>query len=94
MAEHRPYHVSSAIVVARPEKMAAVQEHLALMEGVEVHAAEGGKIVVVIEGESTGALGASLSEMSLLEGVVAANMVFEHVEFEELSGDEERTDAA
>lgn len=94
MAERRPYHVSSAIVVVRPENMAAVRKHLASMNGVEVHAAEGGKIVVVIEGGSTGALGASLSEMSLLEGVVAANMVFEHVEFEELSGDEERTDAA
>jgi nitrate reductase NapD len=74
--------------------MAVVQEHLASLDGVVVLSAEGGKIVVVIEGESTGALGASLSEMSLLEGVVAANMVFEHVEFEEITGDEKRTDAA
>lgn len=94
MTERRPYHVSSAIVVVRPERMTVVQEQLASMDGVEVHAAEGGKVVVVIEGGSTGALGARLSEMSLLEGVVAANMVFEHVEFEEITGDEKRTDAA
>ena len=88
MAEARPFHISSAIVVVRPEMREQVREQLALMEGVEVHAAEGGKIVVLIEGESTGALGRSLSEMSLLEGVVAANMVFEHIELEETIGND------
>ena len=94
MAEKRPYHISSAIVVVRTEMREQVQARLALMDGVEVHAAEGGKIVVVIEGGSTGALGGTLSEMALLDGVVAANMVFEHIELEETIGNDKRTDAA
>ena len=63
MAEARPFHISSAIVV-------------------------------VIEGTSTGMLGESLSRIAVLEGVVAANMVFEHVETQGEIGHDRRTDAA
>lgn len=94
MAEKQPYHISSAIVVVRTEMREQVRAQLARMGGVEVHAAEGGKIVVVIEGGSTGALGRSLSEMALLDGVVAANMVFEHIELEETTGNDKQPDAA
>ena len=63
------------------------------MRDVEIHGHEGGKIVVVIEGTSTGVMG-DLSRISLLDGVIAANMVFEHVETEEAADDDRRTDAA
>ena len=53
-----------------------------------------GKIVIVIDGTSTGMLGDTLTYISTLDGVIAANMVFEHVDTEETSGDEQRTDAA
>ncbi|WP_018239349.1 chaperone NapD [Ensifer sp. BR816] len=75
-----PYHVSSAVVVAMPHMQERVIAQLAEMPNVEVYAHEAGKIVVVIEGTSTGMLGEILSRISLIEGVVAANMVFEHVE--------------
>lgn len=39
-------------------------------------------------------LGDTLTYISTLDGVIAANMVFEHVDTEETSGDEQRTDAA
>ncbi|MGF6176216.1 chaperone NapD [Ensifer sp. 4252] len=90
----RQYHISSAVVVALPAMKDAVLAALARMENVEVHAHEGGKIVVVIEGKSTGMLGEALSTISTLEGVVAANMVFEHVETEGVTDDDHRTDAA
>lgn len=72
----------------------AVLAALARMANVEVYGHEGGKIVVVIEGTSTGMLGECLSTISTLEGVVAANMVFEHVETEGVTDDDHRTDAA
>lgn len=56
------------------------------MRDVEVYAHEGGKIVVVIEGTSTGAMGDYLTRIALLDGVIAANMVFEHIEAEEGTG--------
>lgn len=88
------WHVSSAVVVVRPGSEERVTAALAAMENVEVYAAEGGRLVVVIEGKSSGAMGAALSEISAFSGVVAANMVFEHAEQEEAFADEGRTDAA
>ena len=38
---------------------------------------------VTIEGYSTGELGDRLTEIGLMDGVLAANMVFEHAEEEE-----------
>lgn len=78
-----PYHISSAVVATMPQSTEAILATLAGMENVEIHGHGGGKIVVVIEGGSTGALGECLSRISLLDGVISANMVFEHVEMEE-----------
>ena len=95
MPDHsRQYHVSSAVVVALPAMADTVLAALARMVNVEVYGHEGGKIVVVIEGTTTGMLGEALSTISTLEGVVAANMVFEHVETEGVTDDDHRTDAA
>lgn len=90
------YHVSSAVVAVMPQMRDAVLATLSTLDNVEVHG-EGngnGKIVIVIDGTSTGMLGDTLTYISTLDGVIAANMVFEHVDTEETSGDEQRTDAA
>jgi len=88
------YHISSAVVVTIPHMEERVVARLAEMPNVEVYAHEAGKIVVVIEGASTGTLGEILSRISLLEGVVAANMVFEHIETQGDDRHDRRTDAA
>jgi nitrate reductase NapD len=88
------HYISSAVIVVRPEAEERVVRDLAAMERVEVHAIQGGKIVVVIEGASSGELGASLSAISAIDGVVAANMVFEHSENVEAMSDDRRIDAA
>ena len=71
------WHVSSAIVVAHPHRAAAVAARIDLLPGVEVHAIGGSKIVVVIEGDRPGLLGDRLTEISAMDGVLSANMVFE-----------------
>lgn len=78
-----PYHISSAVIATMPQSTQAVLATLGEMENVEIHGHGGGKIVIVIEGTSTGMLGSCLSKISLLDGVISANMVFEHVEMEE-----------
>ncbi|WP_087005832.1 chaperone NapD [Rhizobium sullae] len=88
-----PYHISSAVIATLPARTEDVLAVLAGMGNVEVHGHAGGKIVVVIEGTSTGMLGECLSRISLLEGVIAANMVFEHVEMEERQSHDGRSDA-
>jgi nitrate reductase NapD len=77
------YYISSAVVVAKPAALDAVRSTLETMDNVEVFAVQDGKIVLVIEGRTSGQLGAKLSEISGIPGVVAANMVFEHSEDEE-----------
>ena len=74
------YHVSSAVVLTSPATAGRLVEALAEMPDVEVHAAERGKIVIVIEGRSSGEMGATLAAISGLPDVMAANMVFEHAE--------------
>lgn len=88
------HHISSAVVVTRPEMAGTLAERLDGIEGVEVHAHEGGKIVVVIEGPHSGALGETLVGISAMDGVLAAHMVFEQALDVEETKDDERTHAA
>ncbi len=88
------HHISSAVIVTIPARAAEVLSALARMENVEIRGHSDGKIVVIIEGTSTGMLGEALSRISILDGVIAANMVFEHVETEEMESHDGRIDAA
>lgn len=74
------HHISSAVVVAMPGKEEDVVAQLSDMPSVEVHARGNGRIVIVIEGRSTGEMGDRLTAVGRLDGVIAANMVFEHIE--------------
>ncbi|WP_439632037.1 chaperone NapD [Shinella sp.] len=94
MPDARRHHISSAVIVAKPGCLDGVLAALGGFDNVEVHGADKGKIVVVIEGPSTGVLGDTLMRISTLDGVIAANMVFEHVETEEEEVHGQRTDAA
>ncbi|MBX3567578.1 MAG: chaperone NapD [Rhizobiaceae bacterium] len=80
-----PLHVSSAVVVVFPERRQELSERLAEIAGVEVHAGEGSRIVLTIEGPSSEMLGGTLIRISAMEGVIAANMVFEHIGEDEAS---------
>lgn len=83
VADDATYCISSAVLSVLPQRMADVLRQLSQLDGVEVHAARASRIVVVIEGTSSGALGESLVRMSLLDGVIAANMVYEHADVRE-----------
>jgi nitrate reductase NapD len=74
------HHISSAVIMAFPRRREEVAELLSLVPGVEVHAGEGSRIVVTIEGPSSGMLGETLVRISAMDGVISANMVFEQVD--------------
>jgi nitrate reductase NapD len=86
-AEQR-YHVSGAVVRVVPRALPALLECLRGMQGVEISAQTNDRVVITIEGESAGALGARLTEINLLDGVIAASMVYEHSESVEELNDE------
>ncbi len=72
-----PWLISSAVVHAFPERAQAVARVLAGLPGTEVHDVSGAKIVIVLEGCSRGEIGARLTEIALMDGVLAANLVYE-----------------
>jgi nitrate reductase NapD len=73
-------HVSSAVVMAWPEYSDTVAHRIAAMPDTEVAYAEGSRIIVVMEARDGGEIGARLAEISAIEGVLAANLAFEHTE--------------
>jgi nitrate reductase NapD len=74
------HHLSSLVVHARPERHDDVARQLREM-GCEIHiVSETGKLVVTLEAESSRVLGDTVTAMQLLDGVLAATLVFHHVE--------------
>jgi nitrate reductase NapD len=76
----RFHHISSAVVSVWPGSAPAVMKAIAAMDRTEIPAHEGGRIVVVMEGGSAGELGDRLTAIACLDGVISANLVFEHIE--------------
>ena len=73
-------HISSLIVHARQEEVAAVKAALFAMPGVEIPGESAGKLVVTLETDSELDIVACLNEISLLDGVMSAALVFHHFE--------------
>ena len=79
-------HVSSLVVQALPESMGTAGKAISAMPGIEIHAAEAGKMVVTLETADEGEIVARISEISLLDGVMAVNMVFHQVDGHQVDG--------
>ncbi|MGM4892005.1 chaperone NapD [Tardiphaga sp. 709] len=74
---HDNEHISSAVVSVLPAHIDAVSARLSSLPGVEIHHRTDSKLVAVLEGPGSGALGAMLADISSWPGVLSANMVFE-----------------
>ncbi|MDF0602440.1 chaperone NapD [Psychromarinibacter sp. C21-152] len=80
MPEH---HLSSLVVHAKPDALDDVSRRLE-DEGCEIHArSEAGKLVVTLEAPHQRELSDALTRIQLLPGVLAATLVFHHVEEDE-----------
>lgn len=86
------WHISSAVVRVVPARVEGFLQDLQAVTGVEVAAVESGRVVLVMEGGSSGELGEKLTVINLMEGVIAASMVFEHTAAEEELLHDERPD--
>ena len=68
--------IASILVQARPERL-DVEAAIAALEGCEIHARDPrGKLVVVIEAATSGAIGSTLNTIALLPDVFSAALVF------------------
>lgn len=73
-------HIASLLVHVRPGRLGAVRAALSGTEGVEIHAEQDGKLVVVVEGPHEGWIADRMTEMQLMDGVLSAVLVFHHAE--------------
>lgn len=79
-------HISSAVVLAFPDRCAEVAARLNALPDTEVHYVQGSKIVIVLEGATTGEVGARLAAIGLMDDVLAANLVFEQIDIQDDPG--------
>jgi nitrate reductase NapD len=69
--------IASILVQARPERLEDVEAAITALAGCEIHARDArGKLVVVVEAASSGAIGATLNTIALLPNVLSAALVF------------------
>jgi len=69
-------NISGVLVHAQPKRMDALSDELNTIEGVEVHAAKDGKLVVTVENEKLNALADQVMAFQHLKGVMSVSMVY------------------
>jgi nitrate reductase NapD len=73
--------IASVLVQARPERLGEVEAAILAIDGCEIHARDPkGKLVVVIETSSAGAVGSTLNTIALLPHVFSAALVFHAID--------------
>ena len=76
-------HIASCIARVRPDALDAAIPHIEAITGSPVSArSASGKLVIVIEGASTGALLDQMDEIRNIVGVLNVEMVYQHAEEE------------
>jgi periplasmic nitrate reductase NapD len=74
----KPVEIASAIVSAWPDHLDGVARAILALGSTEIHARDNrGKLIVVIEGPTAGAVGATVNAIADLDHVLSAVMVFQ-----------------
>ena len=69
-------NISGVLVHVQPKRMDKLKEELNAITGVEVHAAENGKLVVTVENEKLNALADQVMAFQHLKGAMSVSMVY------------------
>ena len=74
-------HISSLVVHSRPDRVPFIVECIGAIAGAEVHGGEDiGKLIVTLETETESQVVERINAIQLLDGVLAATLVFHHFE--------------
>lgn len=76
------YHVCGVLLMSLPDNVSKVRQALETMPGVELHANEGGRMVVTIEGRDYGACADTMNELATLDGVASSSLVYHQIDNE------------
>ena len=76
-------YIAGVVVRTRPTSIEAVQQRIAMLAGIEVHAASpDGRLVVTVEGSERGKVADMIYQLDRLEGVLSASMAYEHSDYD------------
>ncbi|MBB3018181.1 nitrate reductase NapD [Microvirga lupini] len=74
-------HISSLVVHSRPDQVQSILEGIRSVQGAEVHGgADTGKLIVTLETDTESQVVERINAIQLLDGVLAATLVFHHFE--------------
>ena len=76
------YHVCGVLLMSRPEHVPKVAQALKAMAGVELHATDGGRMVVTIEGSEYRQCADRMTELATLDGVASSSLVYHQIDTE------------
>lgn len=76
------YHVCGLLLMSRPEHAAKVAQALEGMPGVQLHANDGGRMVVTIEGSEYRHCADTMTELATLDGVASSSLVYHQIDTE------------
>ena len=74
------YHVCGVLLMTHPERAPRVALALQGLSGVELHASEGGRLVVTIEGPSSAHCADMMNHLATLPGVAASSLVYHQID--------------
>lgn len=82
-------NISGVLVHVQPQRMDQISKELKAIAGVDVHAAEKGKLVVTVENEKLNALADQVMAFQHIKGVMSVSMVYhesddENIDIEEV----------
>ncbi len=78
------YHVCGVLLMTRPEHSPLVEKNLNNMPGVELHANDGGRMVVTVEADAYKGCADTITALSTLEGVASSSLVYHQIENENM----------
>jgi len=74
-------HISSLVVHSNPDRIKSIIESIGSIEGAEVHGGtDTGKLIVTLETDTESQVVERINTIQLLQGVLAATLVFHHFE--------------
>ena len=79
------YHVCGVLLMSRPENAATVEHTLKELAGVELHANEGGRMVVTVEGSEYRHCADMITELATLDGVASSSLVYHQIDNDSVS---------
>lgn len=73
-------NIAGVVLQSKPENMPLIEAEISAMQGAEIHAIEGGRMVVTVEDEDYKKTSDAVLNLHQVKGVLAATLVYQHCE--------------